>query len=138
VSERLSHEADIALITFSTRELLDDYQTRRSLTVPILIDADRSVYRAYGLGRGSLGAVWGWATIRRYLEILRSSGVRQGLAAMRSSSDSATTAREDTRQLGGDFVIAPDGTIEFAHRSAGPADRPDLDALVAAVHRAAS
>jgi len=138
VSERLGHEADIALITFSSRELLDDYQTRRSVRVPILVDADRSVYRAYGLGRGSLGAVWGWTTIRRYIEILRSSGVRNALDAMRYPSDSAVSSREDTRQLGGDFVIAPDGTIALAYRSSGPADRPDLEALVTAVHRAAS
>lgn len=138
MSERLGHEAEIALITFSSRELLDDYQHRRSLNVAILIDADRSVYRAYGLGRGSLGAVWGWRTIRRYGEILRTSGVRHGLSAMRSSSESTASGREDTRQLGGDFVIAPDGTIAFAYRSSGPADRPDLDSLATAVREAAS
>lgn len=128
MSERLADRAEIVLVTFTTPDRLDEYQQRRSLTVPILIDTDRSVYNAYGLGRGSLGTVWGWSTLRRYAQILRTTGVRHGLSDM-------SGATEDTRQLGGDFVIAPDGTLAWLHRSDGPADRPDIDVIADAVER---
>jgi hypothetical protein len=126
VSERLTDTAKVVLITFTEPENLDEYRARRSLSVPILVDRERTVYRSYGLGRGRFTDVWGWATIRRYVEILRASGIRRGLAEM-SGGD------EDTRQLGGDFVIAPNGTIVFAHRGSGPADRPDIASIAAAV-----
>ena len=48
----------------------------------------------------------------------------------------ASPARpRDTLQLGGDFVIAPDGTLSWGFWGAGPDDRPELDDLVAAVDR---
>ncbi|WP_040491563.1 AhpC/TSA family protein [Ilumatobacter nonamiensis] len=138
MSERLADRAEVVLVTFTTPDRLDEYQQRRALGVPILIDADRSVYSAYGLGRGSLRAVWGWSTLRRYGEILRetiaSSGVRHG---MRQAAAEMTGATEDTRQLGGDFVIAPDGMLAWMHLSEGPADRPDVEAMVDAVERCA-
>jgi hypothetical protein len=124
VSERLD-DALLVLLTFTTADLLDDYQRRRSLDIPILIDSERDAYRRYGLRRGSFGRVWGLATIRRYAEILKPSGAGS-LADM-------SAATEDTRQLGGDFVIAPDGTLAWGHWSVGPADRPDVDEIATAV-----
>jgi peroxiredoxin len=129
VSERLRTDAELVLVTFTTAELLDEYQQRRELSVPILIDRDRAVYAAYGLGRGTIGQVWGWATLRRYAQILRRSG--RGLA------DLAPTT-EDTRQLGGDFVIAPDGRLSWGFWSEGPSDRPSVDDVLRAVERAAA
>ena len=35
--------------------------------------------------------------------------------------------------VGGDFVIGPDGVVVYAFRSAGPDDRPEVDAIVGAV-----
>jgi peroxiredoxin len=129
VSERLDDLADIVLLTFTNPDQLDSYRIRRALSIPILIDADRSVYRAYGLGRGRLGDVWGWATLRRYAEILRSSGLRRAFSDLRPSG-------EDTRQLGGDFVVSPDGILAWAFRSTGPADRPDVETIADAVEAA--
>jgi hypothetical protein len=40
----------------------------------------------------------------------------------------------DTLQLGGDFVVNPEGRVACAYRSAGPDDRPSVDDLVTAVH----
>jgi len=129
VSERLSDSATVALVTFTTIARLEEYQRNRSLSVPVLIDREREVYRAYGLGRGSLRDVWGRATLRRYAEILRASGLRRWLSDMSGRTD-------DTRQLGGDFVISPEGDLAWSHRGSGPADRPSIDALVAEVERA--
>jgi len=129
VSERLETQANLVLLTFTTPELLDEYQGRRGLSMPILIDGNRDVYHAYGLGRGSLGRVWGWSTLRRYAQILRTSD--------RGISDLASTT-EDTRQLGGDFVIAPDGRLAWGYWSEGPADRPLVHEVLDAVEQAAA
>jgi len=117
--------AEVAMITFTTDDELDVYQQRRQLPFPVLIDADRGVYRAYGLGRGSVLDVWGWRALRRYWQILRPSGP--------GSRNDMHAATEDVRQLGGDMVIAPDGRLAWGHWSANSADRPSVDDIVHAV-----
>jgi len=128
VSERLPADVELVLLTFTTADLLDEYQERRELSVPILIDGNRDAYAAYGLGRGSIGRVWGWATLRRYVQILRRSD--RGMADLAS-------ATEDTRQLGGDFVIAPDGRLTWGYWSEGPADRPFVHEVLDALEQVA-
>ncbi len=125
--DELGHDTDIALITFSDPEHLGPYQELHDLPFPILVDSDRSAYRAFGLGRASLGRVWGWRTMRRYGQILRETGIGR-----------LTRPTEDTRQLGGDFVVAPDGTLAWGFWSAGPDDRPSVDDLIAQVRRSTS
>jgi hypothetical protein len=117
--------AEVALITFTTDAELDAYQRRRQLPFPILIDADRSVYVSYGLGQGSFLDVWGWRAVRRYWEILRRAGP--------GSRGDLQPATEDTRQLGGDMVIAPDGRLAWGHWSSRSTDRPSIDDVVQAV-----
>ena len=114
------------MITFSDPARLESYRQRHDLPFPILIDADRSAYRAYGLERGSVGRVWGRRAGRRYWELIR----RDGLGALRRPT-------EDTLQLGGDFVIAPDGTLAWGFWGEGPDDRPDPDELARRVGLAA-
>ena len=129
MSEQLDGAAELVLLTFTTPDLLDEYQQRRDLSLPILIDGNRDAYAAYGLGRGRLSRIWGWATIRRYAQILRRSG--RGMADL-------VSATEDTRQLGGDFVVAPDGRLSWGYWSKGPADRPAVNEILDAVERAAA
>ncbi len=117
--------AAVVLITFTTPEELDAYQQRRQLRFPILIDSDRTVYDAYGMGRGSFLDVWGWSAARRYWQILRPSGP--------GSRDDLQSPTEDTRQLGGDMVIAPDGRLAWGHWSSRSSDRPGVDDIVRAV-----
>jgi hypothetical protein len=93
------------------------YQRERLAPIPVLIDAERATYRAYGLGRGSVWRVWGpktwWGYARR---------VARGQSPQRP--------REDTLQLGGDFVIGRDGVVAMAFRSEDPDDRPSIDSIV--------
>lgn len=116
-------DAAVALVTFAPRRVLRGYRARLGLPYPVLADEDRSAYRAYGFGRGPWWRVWGVATVRRYAELLR-----RGRRLER--------VRGDTLQLGGDVVVGRDGRIVLIHRSTGPADRPPVDDLVAAVRRA--
>ncbi len=115
------------LVTFTEPERLQAYVERNDLALPVLLDADRTSYRAYGFGRGTVARVWGTHAARRYLQLLR----RDGLAGLRR----LRAPVEDTLQLGGDMVIAADGTLAWGYWGKGPDDRPTVDELVAAVDR---
>ncbi len=118
----LGEHTDVVLVTFTKPENLEQYATGHDLGFPMLIDPDRAAYRAFGLGRGSLARMYGWKAARRYLQIIRDEGFG-GLAR----------PTEDTLQLGGDFVVGPDGTLEYGFWGEGPDDRPTIDDLVDAI-----
>lgn len=120
----LGATTDVVLITFTDPAALAEYRDRNALPFIVVSDPGRTAYRAYGLGRGSVARVWGWRAAWRYGQILRRSGLR----AVRRPT-------EDTLQLGGDFVIAPDGTLAYGFWSRGPDERPTVDELIAAVAR---
>ncbi len=118
----LGDTTHVALITFTEPAHLVDYMAVNELPYKILIDDDRHTYRAFGLGRGSVRRVWGLRTLRRYVEIFRETG----LGGLHRPT-------EDTLQLGGDFVIGPDGTLAWGYWGEGPDDRPSVDQLIDAV-----
>ncbi len=111
----------VVLITFTGADALSEYVDRQDLPFAVVTDSTRDAYRAYGLGRGAAHRVWGWRAAKRYWEIIRHGGLRD-----------VRPPTEDSLQLGGDFVIAPDGTLAWGFWSAGPDDRPSIDTLIAA------
>lgn len=89
------------------------------LAYPVAVDPDRSTYRAWGLRRAAWREIWldprvWWRYARLIIggERLRSSG-------------------EDSLQLGGDFVVAPDRTIAYSRPQVRD-DRPPVAELIAA------
>ena len=110
----------IAHITFTPRGQLAAYARRHGAPFPLLSDVKRSVYRTYGFGRGSVWNVWGPRSAARYAQLI-AKGARPELP------------RTDTLQLGGDVVIGRDGRVQLVHIGDGPADRPSIDDLLAAV-----
>lgn len=118
--DELGETTTVAMVTFTDPDNLDGYLASHDLQFPVLIDPDRSTYRAYGLERGSVMRVWGWKTARRYLELFRRGGLHD-----------LHRPTEDTLQLGGDFIIAPDGTLAWGFWGHGPDDRPSVDELIA-------
>lgn len=118
--------AKILAVSFGSPREVQEYREYFSVSVTIASDLDRSTYRAFGLGQGSLTAVYGPAAIRQHLRLRK-----QGFAAAPSSPS------QDTLQLGGDFVIDREGRIVFAHRGTSGDDRPPVEALVAACRKIA-
>lgn len=114
----------IAVPTFVDQDRLAGHRDHLDLPFPLLADPDRTVYRRFGLGRAPLRRVYGPGVLRLYAELLR-----RGRRLRRPT--------EDTRQLGGDFVIDAEGRLAASFRPGGPDDRPSIDALVAAVRSAA-
>jgi hypothetical protein len=125
VSDRLDEfeKASVVLVTFTRQRNLRAFRRLLELNYPVLVDETRAVYRAYGLERGRWWRVWSWGTLRTYGRLLRT-----GHRLRRPT--------EDTRQLGGDFVVDPGGRVAYGYRSRTPDDRPSVDELVAAVRAA--
>ena len=113
-------DAAIAAITFADQSELAAHHAHLDLPFPLLTDPDRGLYRHFELGRGSLRNIYSPGTLRMYARL-----IRKGRRLQRPT--------EDTRQLGGDFVIGRAGLLAAGFWPAGPDDRPDLGQLIEAV-----
>jgi hypothetical protein len=113
--ERLALQ--VVVVTFEARELAEAYVRETGLPWPLLSDRRRALYSAYGMGRGRWFAVWGPASLWAYARL-----IARGLRPKRPTAD--------VRQLGGDIVVDPEGTVALHHVGRGPADRPSVSALL--------
>jgi len=113
----------IATLFFSQVRRLPDYRVRFDIpdTISLLADEGRTVYKAYGMRVGSLREIYSPEVIAKYARLIR------GGMKMKMKTD------EDTRQLGGDVIVGPDGRIILAHCSKNQADRPSVETLIAAI-----
>jgi len=113
----------VAAVTFAEPGRLAAHRQHLALPFPVLADPQRDLYRQFEFGRGSLRRIWSLGTLTTYAGLLR-KGRRLGRPT------------EDTRQLGGDVVIGPDGQLAAIFRPRSPDDRPTVDELIDAVRLA--
>ena len=119
-----ARETAVLVVSFAPVDRLEEYRQYLELPFTIASDHDRLAYRAYGLTRGSLLQVWGPRVIWRYLNL-----VIRGRKLKRPEKG------DDLSQLGGDFVVARDGSLLYRHISQSPADRPPVEDLLRALTR---
>lgn len=122
VGERVEElgDAAVAVVTFADPDRLADFHRYLDVPFPILTDRDRAAYAAFDLERAPWRRIYNAGTLRMYWRLLR-----QGRRPRKPT--------EDTRQLGADVVIGPDGTVVYLHRPPSPDTRPPVDELVTAV-----
>ena len=124
MSERLDEfgDAEVAVVFFDQTDRLDDYRSHHGVPagVRLLGDPDRSIYDAFQIGRGAWWRVWGIRTVAAYVRSIRGGG-----AYRRHQGDSL--------QLGGDVVVDAAGVVRSLWRPDGPAARPSVDDLLAAL-----
>lgn len=113
-------EVQVAAVTFEAPQRAAAYVDETKFPWPILIDQSRSLYRAYGMQRGSFWAIWGPQNWGAYFKIMA-----RGRMPRRP--------HDDVNQLGGDVLVDPDGIVRLHHVGRGPADRPPVDFLLEAV-----
>ncbi|MEZ5330468.1 MAG: AhpC/TSA family protein [Thermoanaerobaculia bacterium] len=113
----------VAAVTFAGVDRLAAHRAHLDLPFPLLADPERAVYRRFGLERAPLRRIYNPGTLKLYGQLLR-----RGRRLRRPV--------DDTRQLGGDFVIDSTGRLAAAFRPRSPDDRPDIDELVAVTRRA--
>ena len=91
----------------------------------VVVDDERLVYAAWGLGRSSAGHFMGRRSLAGVARL-----ARQGIRNRHSSG---------TRwQCAGTFAVDAAGTVRWRHVPASAADLPDLGAAGAAAHAAGS
>ncbi len=110
----------VAVVTFAPTADLAGYRAHLDLPFPVLSDPDRAEYRRFGFPRASYRAVYSRGTIQMYRRL-----IRQGRTVKRPT--------QDTRQLGGDVVLDPEGLVAAVFRPRSPDDRPAIEILVDAV-----
>ena len=119
-SDLLSSNIKVVVISFEAGFLARQYLAETGLEWPLLVDEKRELYRAYGMLDAGFWDIWGPATWLVYFrEILR------GRLPQKSSGD--------IRQRGGDVLIDPAGIVRLQHVGSGPADRPEVDAILRTV-----
>ena len=107
-------------ITFEIPQRAKAYVDETGFPWPVLIDESRSLYHAYGMNRGSISAIWGPQNWGTYFRIMA-----RGRMPRRPHND--------VYQLGGDVLVDPRCIVRLHHVGRGPADRPSIDSLLAAV-----
>ena len=114
---------DVAVVTFESIEVARHYAGELVGEWPLLLDAARDLYRAYGIDRGSHWAIYGPSSWWGYIKLL-ARGRRLKLPT------------DDTHQRGGDVLIDPDAIIRLHHVGHRPVDRPSVESLLNAVRQA--
>lgn len=94
-----------------------DYVLETGFPWALLLDPTRSLYTAYGMGRGRWWRIWGPATLWAYARLL-----------VRGKRPRRPTG--DVDQLGGDILVDPAGRVAVLRVAQGPADRPAISALL--------
>ncbi|MCH8107071.1 MAG: redoxin domain-containing protein [Chloroflexi bacterium] len=109
--------AAVLAVSFEPRDRLFQLSRVLRLPFPLLSDQERDTYRAYGLQRGNLRQIFSFGTVLAYVKLLAQGRLYH-------------FRRSDLRQLGGDFVVDPEGVIRYQYRSAAPHDRPSVEELI--------
>ena len=112
-------KVQVLVISFGTAYWAKVWLEETGAPFPLLLDPERRVYRAYGLGRSVL-RVWSPKELWRYLRLM--------MAGRRLKP-----VQGDPHQLGGDFIVDPEGTVRLAHPSRDPIDRPPVEKLLKAL-----
>lgn len=103
----------VRIVAFDDDFMAKAYALETKLTWPLLLDRERSLYAAYGMGKGSWWNIYNPISIARYiLLILR--GKKPGQPG------------GDWRQMGGDVLIDKEGIVRIHHVSSDPHDRPTM------------
>ena len=112
--------AAVLAVSFEPRDRLFQLSRQLQLPFPLLSDPERDSYRAYGLQRGYLRQMFSLQTVLAYVKLLAQGRMYH-------------FRRSDLRQLGGDFIIDPEGVIQYQYRSAAPHDRPSVEELISSI-----
>jgi alkyl hydroperoxide reductase subunit AhpC len=107
----------VFIVSFGSFPAVQQWMGEVCGTFTILLDRDRTAYKAYRLERSRL-RVWHprvlWVYIKRWFQRER---------FYESHGD-------DTSQLGGDFLVDRNGLLQLLHPSHDPTDRPEVSELL--------
>ncbi|MBI2609088.1 MAG: AhpC/TSA family protein [Deltaproteobacteria bacterium] len=108
---------DIIIVSFSEGLKLQEYIEYYKWIFPIYSDAERKIYKLFGLGRARKTQIFTFGVIWKYLKL-----IAQGKKLKKTN--------EDVYQLGGDFMIDGKGILQYCFESENPDDRPSIEELL--------
>lgn len=111
--------AELVIVGNGAPSFAEAFREDLSLDAPLLCDPERRSYRAAGLRRGRVEALSPRLPMNA-LRALRSGARQQGVEG-------------DPWQLGGVFVIRPDGATTFRHASREAGDHPPIAEILRAL-----
>lgn len=117
-----AHSVEVVVVSFGCQEGASHWLQETSCQFDMLLDADRKLYAAFGLG-ASLKKVLNFSNMLRYAEYVADNyEFPRGLASI----------QDDMFQLGGDFVLDEHGRVLFSHCCQSPIDRPSVEDILSA------
>lgn len=108
---------DVAVVTFDVGLLAEGYAMETGLSWPLLLDRERTLYRAYGMLSARSWVLYAPSPVWAYLKLLA-----KGRRLRRAGGD--------IRQRGGDVLVDPAGIVRLHHVGRGPAHRPSVASIL--------
>ncbi len=120
--------ARLVAIGLGTPAQATQFREDQGVDIPLLVDPDRRSYGAAGAKTGTLSELVGPRMILRGLIRTIASRLPRGSIVIHPGR-----VVNHPAQLGGVVVVAPDGSIRYAHMSEDVSDNPPIREVLAAV-----
>lgn len=122
-------EAGVRLVVIGhgTPEMAASFRRAQGVDLPVLVDPDRRIYETVGAKVATLDELIGPRQILAGLRAALTSRMKQGSIAVHQGRIIGHAA-----QLGGVLVVAPDGSVRYAHMSDNASDYPPAREVLAA------
>jgi peroxiredoxin len=117
----------LAAIGHGTVEQAAAFRRVQGVEIPLLVDPDRSTYVAAGTKVATFGELFAPKVVAQGARHTVMSRVKQGNIVVHQGRIIGSAA-----QLGGVLVIAPDGSVRYAHLARNAADTPPAREVLAA------
>ncbi|CAL8316844.1 unnamed protein product [Boreogadus saida] len=118
-----ARSAQVLFVSYGSVEGARLWLEQTGCTFPMLLDPQRTIYRAFGLGSS-------YAKVLKFDFLLE---VSECVVAGREIPDVSNRLLGDIWQMGGDFLLDQEGKVLLSHRSQHPLDRPAMADLLAAM-----
>ncbi len=115
-------DGEVLVVSFAQPSFVTMYLKDNPMPFPVVSDATRAAYQAFGLERISWTAFFRARTMLRYLRLMFGGWMP------RRPNEGA-----DVLQLGGDFVLDEQRRLVYAFRGTAPTDRPSAAELMGVV-----
>ena len=117
----------LAVIGMGTPEQAADFRKAQGVDLPLLVDNERRTYALAGAKVATIDELLGPRVIARGIKHTIKSRLRLGSIAVHQGR-----ILNHGAQLGGVLVIAPDGSVRYAHLSEDASDNPSTGEVLAA------
>jgi peroxiredoxin len=120
-------DVTLAVIGQGTLDQAAQFRRAQGVELPLLVDPDRISYEAAGAKVAVLSELVGPKVVARGIQRTVASRIRQGSIVVHQGR-----IVDHPAQLGGVLVIAPDGSVRYAHMSEDASDNAPIGEILAA------